>query len=397
MSSEPLQNVVVIGAASAGVQVATNLAKALPDTHRVVLIEANPVAYWNIGGLRAAVQPGFEDKVLHDLTTHTVFGPGTHHVVLAGTRVVDLKPDHVVVSRDVTALLAGSSVVEGEKCKVPLDRAVLAVGCEYEFPSRISPDAKTKEQVLDHFRQMQKEVAAAKEILVVGGGPTGVEFVGEVLDQHADKVITLLTRGPGLVTNGNDAFVGVGHKLLSQLKSKGVRVILNDTLNTQNLHTGPLESTQTFTTEQGEKIQADYVMLGLGGKPNTDWIAAIDTSIVDPTTHRIKVTPTYSLSAPAWQHYYAMGDAADTPGPKTSFVASQQAPALAHNVVCAIKGEPESKLKKAAPPMGNTLVVPLGKSAGAARIYYFTLGSWLTSLIKGKTLFLDQFHAWFNN
>ncbi|SPO23506.1 related to AIF1 - mitochondrial cell death effector [Ustilago trichophora] len=406
MTSDQLKNVVVVGAASAGLFTAQSLAKSLPDTHRVVLIEANPVAYWSIGALRAAVQVGFENKIIHDLTNDTVFGTNTRHIVLAGTRVVDLLADGVVVNRDVTASLPGCATLEGEgdsegmKIKVQADKVVLAVGADYGFPSRISPSSSTKDDVLKDFQQMQKEIAAAQEILVIGGGPTGVEFVGEVLDEHPNKVVTLLTRGSGLVTNGKDSFRGVSSKLLSQLQSLGVRVILNDSLSADNLSTGPLGESKTYITEKGQKISADYLMLSSGGKPSTDWIKEIDSSIIDPDTSLITVTPTFSIasSSPKWANYYALGDAASTPGLKTSYIAQQHAPALAHNIVTAInKAErpDSSKMKNAGGPPGNMIVVPLGKSGGASYLMFFSVGGWLTSLVKGKTLFVDTFHGWF--
>lgn len=404
-SNKDLKNVVVIGAASAGVQLATNLAKTLPSTHRVVLIEANPVAYWSIGALRAAVQPGFETKIIHDLNEATVFGPSdTQHVVLAGTRVIDLQPDHIIVDRDITKSLPGSSLVEGEqgKSKIPVDKVALAVGAEYTFPSRINPKSSTREDVINEFNKMQKQVEEAQEILVVGGGPTGVEFVGEVLDQYPNKCVTLITRASGLVTNGHDAFGGLSNKLLSQLKNLGARIILEDGVDLEGITTtGPLGENRTFTTEKGEKINADFVLVGSGGKPNTEWISAIDPSIVDPATKLLKVDPFFKIdpsspsSSSKWDRYYAMGDAASTPGPKTSFMASNHAPILAHNISVATKGEPDSKLKKAPGPPGNIIVVPLGKSGGASHLMLFSVGGWITSLVKGKTLFVSQFEGWF--
>ncbi len=271
-SSEPLKNVVIVGAATAGVNLATSLAKTIPATHRIVLIEANPVAYWSIGALRASVSAGFEEKVVHDLTSKTIFGDETRHVVLAGTRVVDVKPDYVVVNRDVTAELPGSETVEGEgdggkKTRISIDKAVLAVGADYGFPSRIDPSATTKEDVLEQFRKMQKEIEAAQDVLVIGGGPTGVEYVGEVLDVYPNKKVTLVTRGPGLVTNGKDAFGGLSKKLLSQLHSKGVRVILEDSINADDLKTGPLGENKTFTTRKAKPSQQTTSCLAPEGNP----------------------------------------------------------------------------------------------------------------------------------
>ncbi|SNX82865.1 related to AIF1 - mitochondrial cell death effector [Melanopsichium pennsylvanicum] len=396
MSSDTLKNVVVVGAATAGIKVAQDLATSLPSSHRVVLIEANLVAYWPIGALRASVEPGFEDKIVHELSSTTVFGTSqTRHVVLVSTKVIDLAPHHITVNRDVSSSLPGIELLEDGKSKMTVDKVVLAVGSDYGFPSRIDPKAQTREAVLEQFRTMQKDIESAQEILVIGGGPTGVEFVGEVLEQHPNKVITLLTRGSGLVTNGKDSFKGVSDKLLSQLRALGVRIILNDSLSLDGLSTGSLGETKTFKTEKGETISADFLLLGYGGKPSTDWIKSIDPSIVDPQTGLIKVNNTFSVTAPRWESYFAVGDAANTPGLKTSFMAGQHAPLVAHNVVAAVKNEKTDKLKRAGGPPMNVILVPLGKSRGASYMGFMSVGGWMTAMVKGKSLFLSQFEACF--
>ncbi|CDS82426.1 related to AIF1-mitochondrial cell death effector [Sporisorium scitamineum] len=392
MSTDELRNVVIVGAASAGMTLVHSLIKLLPATHRIVLIEANPVAFWSIAALRAAVLPGFEQQVIHDLSTATVFGPQpTRHVVLAGTRVIDLQPDHVVVDRDVTSLL--SCQREGEGSKIAVDRVVLAVGASSVFPTRTS-GCKTKEQVLEQFTQMQSNLAAASSVLVLGGGPTGVEFAGELLDVHPNKKVTLVTRGSGLVTKGNDRLGGMSEKIITQLTAKGVRLILNDSLSQPTEQTGPLPL-QTFTTLKGEEITADYIMLASGGKSNTDWIADIDPTLIDSKTKQIKVTPTFSFAgSPRWERYYAYGDAANTPGPKVAYMAGQHAPLLAHNIVNAIRGG-GGKLKEAKDAPAEMIMVNVGKRGGAGYVVFVTVGEWITSLFKGRSLHVGMFHGWF--
>jgi NADH dehydrogenase FAD-containing subunit len=56
--SSSLKNVILIGGASGGANCARELEKVLPDDYRMVLIEKNEFAYWQIAGLRAAVKPG---------------------------------------------------------------------------------------------------------------------------------------------------------------------------------------------------------------------------------------------------------------------------------------------------------------------------------------------------
>ncbi|TKY87382.1 hypothetical protein EX895_004059 [Sporisorium graminicola] len=401
MATEAVQNVVVVGAASGGLSVVQSLSKLLPASHRIVLIEANPVAFWSIAALRAAVLPGFEPQVVHDLSTSSIFGANnTRHVVLAGTRVVDLQEDHIVVDRDVSSLLSGCEREANGGSKIPVDRVVLAVGARSVFPTRLEGGAKTKQDVMEQFARMQSDLAAAHEILVLGGGPTGVEFAGELLDVHPNKKVTLVTRGSGLVTRGNDRLGGVSNKLIAQLTAKGVRLIFKDSVPLERPTTGPLPTLQTFTTLNGESITADYIVFASGGKPDTGWIAAIDPTIVDPATGLLTVDPTFSICSPdassrtRWWRYYSVGDSANTPGPKVSYMASQHAPLLAHNLVSAIKGN-GAKLKHASDSPAEMIMVNVGKGGGAGYLAFVTVGEWITSLFKGRSLHVAMFHKFF--
>ena len=49
-------------------------------------------------------------------------------------------------------------------------------------------------------KDFSEAVAAAKDILIVGGGPVGVELAGEIVEQHKDKNITIVSASEELVT-----------------------------------------------------------------------------------------------------------------------------------------------------------------------------------------------------
>jgi hypothetical protein len=61
-------------ASSSGHQLTAALLKTLPSTHRILLIDRSPIAFWPPASLRAAVVPGWESKVYRQLTQETVFG-----------------------------------------------------------------------------------------------------------------------------------------------------------------------------------------------------------------------------------------------------------------------------------------------------------------------------------
>ena len=66
-------------------------------------------------------------------------------------------------------------------------------------------------------KKMSEAVAAAKNILIVGGGPVGLELAGEIVDQHKDKNITIVTKSEKLVTpDFGDKFQNTIYCLIKQ-------------------------------------------------------------------------------------------------------------------------------------------------------------------------------------
>ena len=61
-------------------------------------------------------------------------------------------------------------------------------------------------KILDNTcsRQFSEAVAEAGDIVVVGGGPVGVEMAGEIRDKHGDKTITVVSSSDKLVSKEFD-------------------------------------------------------------------------------------------------------------------------------------------------------------------------------------------------
>jgi NADH dehydrogenase FAD-containing subunit len=68
-------------------------------------------------------------------------------------------------------------------------------------------------------------VKAADSILIIGGGPVGVELAGEIVVDFPTKKVTLIQSGDRLID-----FLGpkASEKTLKWLQSRNVEVILND-------------------------------------------------------------------------------------------------------------------------------------------------------------------------
>lgn len=91
------KNIVIVGASAAGATIAKELAKKLPEEYRVIVIEENNFAFWPIGALRAAVQPGFESSVVEELDG--LFPQGSRHLLLKGIKVVSIQANVVTLEK----------------------------------------------------------------------------------------------------------------------------------------------------------------------------------------------------------------------------------------------------------------------------------------------------------
>ena len=376
-----LKNVVIVGAASTGAHTARNLAKTLPATHRVILIDSAESIYHPVSGLRASVQPGFEKEVLRPLKTF--FKDGQRHITKPLTKVVTVSEDHVVTD-------AGETI--------PFDQALFATGTNYASPGR---QASTKhDESIAALQKAQEEVKHAKNILVLGGGAVGVEWTGEVVAQHGvkSKKITLVSAGAQLI--GPQFSPKLHAQLIPQLDQAGVTTILGDEIDASDLHTGPLASPQTFTTKGGKIIpDVDYVFVGFGNGPNSQVFRAFDPEAIEAGTAFVKVNPqTLKVETPKSKRWWAGGDVSNAPGGKVLYQTEGQAATIAANILATIQAaasgaEPNLKNWK---PMPLLCAVPFGPSGGAIQLPF--VGVWgkrTVSMIKGKTLFVSQHHSLF--
>ncbi|CAM6024801.1 unnamed protein product [Sphagnum balticum] len=146
--------------------------------------------------LRCLVEPAFSER---SLMTHSSY----------------LKKAKVVIS---TAKITSSTqIITDDGEIVPYDFLVICTGSSYTGP-------KTRPERIQEYWKVNSKVVAARSILIMGGGPVGVEMAGEMVTDFPDKV-TIVTAISRLLT-----FLGskASNNCLKWFKSKKVDVIFND-------------------------------------------------------------------------------------------------------------------------------------------------------------------------
>lgn len=170
------------------------------------------------------------------------------------------------------------------------------------------------------------------------------------------------------------------------------------------------------------KVEADLLIMSIGGKPVTGWIRDGNSTqlLKNALTESgyIKVNEYYQVQGIS--NVFSLGDAADSLDMKAAWAAGKSASIVASNITKAAKISINNEKKatsngavsptntprvpfnsvdgktlklKTIKPGGHSgiMLVPLGKTAGAGVLPFGLVGSTVTSMIKGKTLFTAMY------
>ncbi|BFZ54181.1 Apoptosis-inducing factor 2 [Savitreella phatthalungensis] len=364
------KNIVIIGAGYAGLELARALEKrssGLPSDYAIVLIDKRDFFWHMLAGLRAPLDEKTNEG--HLIPYDRFFKAGSKD------RVVHATAKSITDS----AVFTDAS---GEDAKIEYSALIIATGSTWSDALTI-PDGR--DEALKFFANQGEEIAAAKSILVIGGGAVGVEFAGEVGEKYQGtrrKDITLVHRGEELLS---DAYPLKSRKLLTtQLRALGVDVALRTSTD------GKVESKKPVKLSDGRTITPDLVYTAVGNKPNSDLMRAFDSSAISENGC-IKVSST--LQVENHPRIFALGDVADIGEVKMAAKTSYQAPVVAANIASLVNSnDTPSKQYK---PGTEFIIVTVGTKAGAAvlPIWQLSFGGWMASMVKGKSLFLPKYRA----
>lgn len=149
-----------------------------------------------------------------------------------------------------------------------------------------------------------QKIKSARSILIIGGGPTGVELAGEIAVDFPDKKVILVHKGSRLLE-----FIGAkaGDKTLKWLKSKNVVVKLDQRVNLSGFTDG-----QTiYRTSIGETIEADCHFLCIGKPLSTAWLKETVLKNDLDAQGRIKVDERLRVNGRG--NVFAVGDITNIP------------------------------------------------------------------------------------
>ncbi|GAB2274559.1 hypothetical protein Dimus_009326 [Dionaea muscipula] len=348
--SNKRKKVVVVGGGVAG----SLIAKTLQFDADVALIDTKEYFEIPWAGLRAMVEPPVARR---SVINHKDY---LSSVVLIISKAVNVTNAEVIL--------------EDDGRQVPYDILVIATG-------HADPVPRTKPERLHQYEKENEKIKGAQSILIIGGGPTGVELAGEIAVDYPDKKVTLVHNGSRLME-----FIGpkASKKALTWLKSRGVDVKLNQSVDLQSLSPG----SRSYQTSSGETIEADVHFVCTGVPLSSAWLK--DTILVSSLDSNGRLMVDEHLRIKGHQNKFAIGDITDIKEIKQGYLAQQHAEKAAKNIKVILARASETEFVKYQPSSSAIAIVSLGRKEGVAQFPWFTLIGRIPGYIKSKDLFVGK-------
>ena len=361
------KNFVILGAGMTGLPLAHYILKHYASKHdlKVILVSRSDEFYWNIGAPRAAL-PGqlIDDKVLFSIPKVFAKYPIQRFEFVSGT-VKTWVPDQNSVA---------VTLSDGQTRTVDYHTILVATGSDYadHMPWKL---VGTSQETHDSLARLRKEVDKAKSIVVGGGGPTGVEFAGELGYQYAKtekKTVTLvITESLPLESKILESTRQAAKKELEKLK---VKIIANARIIETTNSAGGTSLRLIKADGSKETLEADLFVPTWGVTFNTSFAPP---SLLDPDG-RLKVTK--SLRAPGYGNVFVAGDAANV----DSYAAAIREPQVRYLATALGQYLAGGQVPEFAPPTRVAMTASIGPGRGIGQIGNFNVWSFLIWYYKSR-------------
>ncbi|KAJ3320703.1 Apoptosis-inducing factor 2 [Boothiomyces sp. JEL0866] len=367
------KHVVILGGNFAGSVALKGIVEGLANTnHKVTLITKDSFAFNNIAAPRTLVEQEIVEKVVTPYESTPFFQKHKNTLSLVVANIESVHKNHVVIKRQ------NSDSSE----QINFDVAVVALGTSYPFPYK--PNTSSAQEWKDHLASVRNQLKSAKNVVIVGGGPVGVEVAGEIATDLPNINVTLVHSQEKLMKYTSPKFSA---RLEEMLNKKKVKFILSEKVASVN--DGPIETKagpQRVALASGKILEADFVFACTGGSPNS---APLKSGEFGSYLNKGYLRVNEFLQVPDVPNVFALGDIADLAEVKLAANIRSHAPVLVANVLQYVL-QPNSPLKKTyAVSNFKMAVATFGRDGGAMMVGSMVFGDWVTKNVKSKGLFAD--------
>ncbi|KAH7249248.1 hypothetical protein B0J15DRAFT_561582 [Fusarium solani] len=351
---------VILGAGLTGLPLAHYILKHYATTHdlKVILVSRSDEFYWNIATPRAAIPGQFtDDQVFFSIPKAFSKYPSQRF---------EFNPDENSVAINQS---------NGQTRMLHYDTILVATGSDYvdNMPWKL---VGTSQETRSSLAKLRDAVDKAKSIVVGGGGPTGVEFAGELGHEYAKagkKDVTLvITDKLPLESKNLEATRQAAKKELEKLKVK----VIPSARVTNTTHKDGGGSILELTKADGTKqvLETDLFVPTWGVTFNTSFAPS---SLLE-LNGRLKVTS--SLRAPGYDNVFLAGDAANA----ESYAATIREPQVRYLATAIGQYLAGAEVQEYSPETKVGLAASVGPSRGVGQMGNFNMWSFLVWYFKAR-------------
>ena len=358
----PPKTVIIIGGGMAAKELAPIFEKNVGIN--LIVIEKRNAYQHNVGGLRGLVSPGYEERIVISYAKWLDEKKGSR---LITGEAIDIKKGGENNSQFVVTTDSGEEVIG--------DSVILATGAGQNQLGKTGNDLTTDIQMKGYFKDLQSKISKSKKVVIVGGGPVGIEMAGEIKHFHPSVDVTIVHRGSALCSNANSFATKKFQKdMLKICEKNNVNVIFNDSFVESDsmfaeswIKEGPI----SLTTKNGTSFEnVDFVFRAVGVPGPTGKLLSSDIfkkgESIDDNRKYFLVDEHFQVANISG--LFSIGDCITYPNePKTVISVMNRLPIVTANIFSFLNGK--ELVKAATPAKTAAMFVPFGPKDGTAAFY----------------------------
>jgi len=267
------------------------------------------------------------------------------------------------------------TVALAEGKRIEYEILVVATGSSYESFPIGKPQAETRLSDRNaFFLSENRRLSLAKSVLIIGGGPVGVELAGEIANRRPGMKICLAHGNDHLLNYLRPRTGEKAHRILTKL---GVEVVLNERLL-------PDGSDRYRSSVSGKAYAADLVFNCVGTVVNTAFMRERFSGSMDG---RNLLLVDRNFLVRDTENIYAIGDCAAVDEAKLAIFADSHGEFLARHVSAVAKNKKTSGYA----PRKTISVVPIGRNDGIVQLPFGNLIEKYVIRMKTRDFFIGKY------
>ena len=274
--------------------------------------------------------------------------------------------------------------------EIPYDYLIIASGSTTQSTEGLNSDMapwKARQDGQTHGRivESQKMIAQARDIVICGAGPVGVEFAGEMADvlkkDGKKRHVTLISATNNILPQVDER---VGRHAMTILTRQGVKVVGGSKV--VSAHHDTSSSRWTVKLDDGTIMNSDCFISTTGPSPNNKFIP--DHFLDDQGWVRVDAqlrAVSVANSLDDLSRAYAIGDIIACQ-PRTVRAINEQLPVLLATLKADARSSTLSEIPSLmySPSPLSHILIPIGDSAGTGLIFGMVPWEVVVWLIKGR-------------